>query len=330
MRDRVSIWVWIARAIAIALFVPPRLVWEGIKRIPRAIAAVVRVFDRYLLEPTVVLFRDWVYRPIRNFVRNYLWHWLIQHLLWGIVLTPLGALIVAIVLRPLQRVIEDWLWRRVVVPGSVWVFRRVLKPAADGAVRLAVNVGRWLIVEPSVALWRYVVRPVAHWSVWLAVNAVKWLVVAPIVGMWQYVLRPLAIGLRDAVLRPAGGWVRTRILPGLASVARAVGGAVRAAAEFAVTWLVVEPVHALWRWVLRPLIRAVVAAVRFGWRVATVVVGALVIAPCRWVHRTLLRPLAVGCGRVWRAVAGRVRWTYRTVIMPWQQRAREAWQLVFG
>src|SRR5689334_7038240 len=88
--QRVSIWVWIARALALVIFVPPRLLWEALKAIPRLIAAAFRLFADHLAKPLAILFRDWVFRPLRNFVRDYLWHLLIQQLLFGLVLTPLG------------------------------------------------------------------------------------------------------------------------------------------------------------------------------------------------------------------------------------------------
>ncbi|GAB2529970.1 hypothetical protein [Nocardia heshunensis] len=250
--QHVSIWGWIARGLVLVIFVPPRLVWEAMKAIPRLIAAAFRLFTEHLAKPLAILFRDWVFRPLRNFVRNYLWHLLIQQLLFGVILTPLGAFLLAYLLRPIQHAIEDWLWRRVLKPGSRWVFRHLILPIAVGIVRI----------------------------VTLA---------------WTYVIEPIGIAI-----------------------------------TFLGRWLIVWPLRQLWRWILRPPLLALVAVVVFGWRVATTVVAVTVVAPCRWIYRTVLQPLFAAIARAWRALIAPVRWAYRNVVMPWRSRAAEVWTLIFG
>ncbi|OJF80975.1 hypothetical protein [Nocardia seriolae] len=234
--EHVSIGGWIARTLVLVVFVPPRLLWEAIKRIPRLVAAAFGLFDEHLAKPLAILFRDWVFRPLRNFVRRYLWHLLIQQLLFGMVLTPLGAFLLAYVLRPIQRAIEEWVWRRVLKPGIPWIFRNI-------------------------------VRPVARAIAWTIVTAVEWLIVIPISAAWR------------RILYPGGRWFALTVLEPL------------------IRWLIVRPLEHLWRWVLRPLVYALLVTIVFGWRVATTVVAVTVVAPCRWLNRTVLQPLFAAIAR---------------------------------
>ncbi|MFD6356015.1 hypothetical protein [Nocardia tengchongensis] len=267
--EPVTFWGWCARAVVLVVFVPPRLLWEGLKRIPRLIGAAFRLFTDHLAKPLAILFRDWVFRPLRNFVRNYLWHLLIQQLLFGMVLTPIGAFLLAYFLRPIQRAIEEWLWRRVLKPGIPWVFRNIVKPIAEAIVWTITTTWKWLVAVPVSALWRY-------------------------------------------ALRPGGRWLLTAVIEPL------------------VTWLIIWPAKQVWRWILRPLLVVIVAIVVFGWRVATTVVAVTVVAPCRWLHRAVLRPLAAAIARAWHALADPVRRVYQRVIMPWRTRISEVWTTLFG
>ncbi|MVU80309.1 hypothetical protein GPX89_24055 [Nocardia sp. ET3-3] len=239
--EHISIMGWIARGLALVIFVPPRLAWEALKGLAHLIAATLRLFVEHLLEPLWILFRDWVYRPLRNFVRNYLWHWLIQQLLFGMVLTPLGAFLLAYFLRPIQRAIEEWLWRRVLKPAFRWTV--------------------WNVVAPTLL-------------------AIVWFI--------EHIVNPI------------------------------------------ITWLIIWPLVQLWRWVLRPLVHVVLVTCAFGWRMATTVVEFTVVAPCRWLNRTVLQPLFAAIARARHALAKPVRWAYRRVIMPWRARAAEVWTLIFG
>ncbi|MFE3188260.1 hypothetical protein ACFXHA_04575 [Nocardia sp. NPDC059240] len=297
--QHVSIWGWIARGLVLVVFVPPRLLWEAIKAIPRLIAAAFRLFTEHLAKPLAILFRDWVFRPLRNFVRNYLWHLLIQQLLFGVILTPLGAFLLAYLLRPIQRAIEEWLWRRVLKPGIPWMFRHLVLPVATAIVRVFVLAWTWLIVWPIATTWRQVIRPGGRWFL-------------------------------VHVVEPIDTWVRRWILGPATRAARAIGRTLRTTVVFLGTWLIMWPLRQLWRWILRPLLLALAAIVVFGWKVATTVVAVTVVAPCRWLNRTVLQPLFAAIARAWRALAAPVRWAYRNVVMPWRSRAAEVWTLVFG
>ncbi|MET8423169.1 hypothetical protein [Nocardia sp. NPDC004860] len=235
--EHVSIPGWIARGIVLVLFVPPRLVWEALTRIPRLIAAAFRLFDEHLARPLAILFRDWVFRPLRNFVRNHLWHLLIQQLLFGMVLTPIGAFLLGYVLRPIQRAIEEWLWRRVLKPGIPWIFRTVVRPIAEAIGWTLAMAWKWLVAVPISALWRRILRPGGHWLLVTVIEPlVTWLIVWPAQQLWRWVLRPLVyavivtavFGWRVAttvvhitVVTPCRWFNRTVLQPLFAAVARA-------------------------------------------------------------------------------------------------------------
>ncbi|MEU2037461.1 hypothetical protein [Nocardia niwae] len=236
--SQVSIAQWIARGIAVAVLVPIRLLWEGILLLGRAIGAALGYVARYLLVPAAELIRHWVLRPAWIVAKEFLWGWVIQHLLWGLVLTPLLSFLLEYLLRPLRRAVEIFLWRRVIRP-----------------------LGAWLL--------RWVVYPVAY----------------------------------------AIAWVCLRI----------------------VEWLIVWPLSQLWRWVLRPLWSVLRTTARYGWRVATLVVGVLVVLPCRALHRYVLRPVFAALAVVSDALVVRpVRWVHGTIIRPMNRWAAEIVATVFG
>ncbi|MBH0776254.1 hypothetical protein [Nocardia bovistercoris] len=241
---------WIARAVAVLILVPVRLLWEGVKLSVRVSIAVVTYFLEHLLVPLCVIVWNWVIKPAWHLLKDGLWGWLLQQVLWGLVLTPVLAFLLDFVLRPLRRAVEDWLWRRILVPAGAW-------------------------------LWRRVVRPMAAW-------------------LWRWVLRPL-------------------------------GKIVLGVCVLAVDWLLVRPVRALWRWVLRPLWRALRVTLRFGWRVATVLVGVLIVTPCVFVYRRVLAPVFAALAVVWNVLVARpVRWTYVHVVTPMNRWASEIVTGVFG
>jgi hypothetical protein len=124
----VSIGEWVARGLAVVLLVPVRLLWEAVKLCGRAVvAAGVYVLER-LLVPVGRFLWYWVVRPLWLFVRDMVWGWALQHVLWGMVLTPLGALLMDWLLRPLRHAIERWLWQRLLLPGFELLWRWVLRP----------------------------------------------------------------------------------------------------------------------------------------------------------------------------------------------------------
>ncbi|WP_067821980.1 hypothetical protein [Nocardia inohanensis] len=300
--ERVSIAGWIARAIAMVIFVPPRLVWEGLKLLGRMFRAGLRYFLEELLAPLAKLFWYWVIRPIWAFAKNYLWGLLIQQLLWGMVLTPLGAFLLDFLLRPLKKAVEEWLWRRILLPGL-----RLLAWSLMQIGRGLLFLGKWLIVVPLVWLWRDVLRPGLTWT-----NA--------------YVIHPFDLWVRNRVLAPLGRAVRWsfeqigKLLDLLAAVF-----------EFLGRWLILWPLRMLWRWLLRPVLLALGAIVVFGWQVATTVVNYLVVIPCRYLYRTVLQPLLALLATIWTACVTRpIRWVHQRIVTPLNKWAAEAIATVFG
>lgn len=248
--ESVSIGGWIARGIAVAILLPFRLLWEGLKLLGRVMVATVNWVVTQILVPLGKFVRDWLFRPVVGFVKNYLWGLLIQQFLWGMVLTPIGAFALDFILRPLRRVVEEFLWRRVLVPFGNWLMRYVVQPI-------------------SYVLWRFLLRPIGLAVTWLVANFV--------------------------------------------------------------TYLIVWPLQQLWRWVLFPLWRMLHAVVLYAWMVATVIVRVLVVIPCRFVYRAVLRPVLEFLAAVWRiTVVIPIAWTYRTVLQPMNRWAADIMSTVFG
>ncbi|MRH88414.1 hypothetical protein GFY24_13325 [Nocardia sp. SYP-A9097] len=223
--ERVSIAGWIARAIAVVIFIPLRLLWEGCKLFGRGVVAVLEFISEKLLEPLVKLFRYWVVRPIWAFFTDFLWGLILQQLLWGMILTPLGAFLLDFLLRPLKRAVEEWLWRRVLKPSLIWFGRKIIEPIANWIARwilvpiaqatmyVLYFIGRWLIAWPLTRLWRWALWPILSvlgaallfgWRV--ATTIVRVLVVTPCRWLYRTALQPLfaivATVWRATVVRP--------------------------------------------------------------------------------------------------------------------------------
>ncbi|UGT44444.1 hypothetical protein LTV02_14065 [Nocardia yamanashiensis] len=262
--ERVSIAGWIGRAIAMVIFVPPRLVWEGLKLLGRMVRAALRYFVEELLAPAAKLSWYWVIRPVWTFVKNYLWGLLIQQLLWGAVLTPLGAFLLDFLLRPLKKAVEEWVWRRLLLPalrGLAWVFVQIAKGLAF--------LGYWLIVVPMVWLWRKVLRPALEALAVAFEFLGRWVIAWPLRMLWRWVLRPLLLALIAIVVF---GW----------QVATTV-----------VNFLVVTPCRWLYRTVAHPLLRLL-----------AVVWAACVTRPIRWVHQRIVTPLNKWAAEIMASVFG--------------------------
>ncbi|UNO42022.1 hypothetical protein [Streptomyces sp. MST-110588] len=245
-----------------------------------------------------------------------------------------------------------WLGRTLVVAPLSWVYRSLLTPLGRGIAWClrglgagAAWLGRALFVWPWAALWRYVIAPAGRMTgaglAWLW----RHLVVVPAGWLYRSVLTPVGRGIAWVARGTGAGiaWVVAGVAGGAGLLLRGVG----AVLLWIVRWTVVVPAVALWRYVLQPVGRAVVAAVTVVarevgdalghcWRAAGFVsravgrfLGAvlytLLVRPARWVHRTVLTPLghAVRDG-LWRvarritrdaaaAVTGAVRGTGRAI-----------------
>ncbi|MET8779362.1 hypothetical protein ABZV58_30530 [Nocardia sp. NPDC004654] len=183
-------------------------------------------------------------------------------------------------------------------------------------------------------VWYWVIRPI-----WLFVKDFLWgwvlqhvlwgLVLTPLVALLlDYFLRPLRQAIERwlwrALLRPALAWLWRAVLEPLI-------GLLLATVYWLGKWCVVWPLVQLGRWVLRPLWMLTRAVLSYAWRVATVIVGVLVVAPCRFVHRTVLRPLLLALAAVWVVVVVRpLRWVHGNVITPVNRWAAEILTGVFG
>ncbi|TQM33391.1 hypothetical protein [Nocardia bhagyanarayanae] len=229
---------WIARVIAVVLLVPVRLLWEGVRLLGRLLAAAFSYVVTRLLAPVARFVWYWVIRPIWLFFKDFLWGWVLQHVLWGLVLTPLVAVLLDYFLRPLRQAIERWLWRALLRPALAWLWRAVLEPLIGLLLATAYWLGKWFVVWPLVQLWRWVLRPL---------------------------------------------WALSRTV------------------------------------------------LSYAWRVATVIVGVLVVVPCRFVYRSVLRPLLLALAAAWVAVVVRpVRWVHGNVVTPVNRWAAEILAGVFG
>ncbi|MEV6430988.1 hypothetical protein [Nocardia sp. NPDC051463] len=236
--EHVSVGQRIARAIAILVLIPVRVLWECVGLLGRIALAVLLFTWTELLNPLCRTAFHWVLRPAWAFVKDFLWGWLLQHVLWGMVLTPLGALLLDFLLRPLRRAAEEFLWRRVLRPTAGWLTRKVLLPIASALFVVLCRVSEYLIVRP---------------------------------------------------------------------------------------------LHQLRRWILHPLWRVLRTTLRYAWRSATIIVGVVVVTPCRAVYRTMLRPIFGAMSIAWQTLVVRpVRWVEVNIVTPMNRWATEIVTSVFG
>ncbi|WTW94455.1 hypothetical protein OG216_14125 [Streptomycetaceae bacterium NBC_01309] len=194
-------------------------------------------------------------------------------------------------------------WRRLLVPGAKLVHRWILVP---GWAFFRDFLWGWLL---RTVLWGIILTPVLAF---LLDQVLKPLQRAIERYLWRRVLKPFGLLAWRHVLRPTARgllWLAWRLL----------------------YHLVIQPLTALWKWVLRPLWRAFRQVLTFGWRVATVIVGAVVVVPSRYVYRFVLKPVLVGLAVVWTAVVvPPFRWTYRRVLLPMNRFAADIMGAVFG
>ncbi|MGW4808440.1 hypothetical protein [Kitasatospora sp. NPDC004272] len=167
---------------------------------------------------------------------------------------------------------------------------------------LVVLIGRgvgWVVDKvllwPLRLLWRYLLRPL-----------LRWLVVEPLRLLWRYVLEPVLGFLWNYVLEPAWN--------GTVAVARGFGKVI----AWLGYYLVAVPLRACWRWVLVPIgkafhhglwrpvlfpvLRALWLAFRWSWRIGGRIWRFTVVAPCRWVRRSVWWPVKAEIRRVAREV----------------------------
>ncbi|MFB8001092.1 hypothetical protein [Nocardia sp. NPDC056000] len=238
--ERISIAGWVARIIAVVVFVPVRLLWEGCKFVGRAIVAAAEFCFDNLIEPLAKLLWYWLIRPAWAFCKDFLWGLLIHQLLWGMILTPLGALILDFLLRPLKRAVEEWLWRRILKPGLIWLWDSVIEPVGDW-------IARWILV------------PVAKAVLWLVYSLGKWLIVWPLHQLWRWVLRPILLALSAALLfgwRVATTIVRVLVVTPCRWLYRTVLRPILAVCGTVWRATVVRPVRFLYLRVITPMNKA--------------------------------------------------------------------------
>ncbi|MFQ6394746.1 hypothetical protein ACLMAJ_14925 [Nocardia sp. KC 131] len=225
---------WIARAIAIVVLIPVRLLWEGVELLGRIVLTVLRFVRTQLLEPVCRFAWQWLIRPVWAFVKDFLWGWLLQHVLWGMVLTPIGALLLDFFLRPLRRAVEEFLWRRVLRPAAEWLAREVLLPVGSAVFWVLYKgykyliawplymVVKYLIVWPLYQLWRWILLPL--WRLLRAVLLYAWRIATIVVGVlivipcrvvYRAVLSPIftamAIAWQAVVARPVR-WLHANVV----------------------------------------------------------------------------------------------------------------------
>ncbi|MGW0663026.1 hypothetical protein [Streptodolium elevatio] len=193
--------------------------------------------------------------------------------------------------------------RKLLVPGARFVHRWILVP---GWAFFRDFLWGWLL---RTVLWGIILTPVLAF---LLDQILKPLQRAVERYLWRRVLKPLGQLTWKHVVRPTARvliWVCWTL----------------------VVNLVIRPLAALWKWVLKPLWRAFRRVLTFGWRVATVIVGAVVVVPSRFVYRFALKPVLVGVAVVWTAVVvPPFRWTYRRVLLPMNRFVADAMGAVFG
>ncbi|SED38328.1 hypothetical protein [Streptomyces sp. TLI_105] len=189
----------VARAIALVIVLPVRLVWD-------ALAYCLKQLWRWVLAPLGRAL-GWLIHHLLVIPLRFLWEW---------VLAPVG--------RALWWVID-----LLIVTPLKWLGRWVLLPVAKAVWRVV----DLLLVTPLTWLWRYVLAPVGRavgaavawaWRIGGLISralgrAVGWV-------LWNAIGRPLAWTYR-VILTPLGHWLRTWVWAPLASVGRAVRAAAR-------------------------------------------------------------------------------------------------------
>ncbi|MBF6349351.1 hypothetical protein IU448_09985 [Nocardia flavorosea] len=231
-RPPVSIGVWVARAVAVVLLVPVRLIWEALNLCGRAIVAAGIFFRDKLLVPACRFVRNWMVRPLWLFLKDVLWGWALHHVLWGLVLEPLAGLVRKWVLRPVLYAIEvtaGWFWRWLLRPvlyaieaAAGWFWRWLLHPALHAVAVAGRWSWQWCVVRPLRIVQRWLVRPcrillvaVVGYGRRVAAALVRVLVVTPCAFAYRRVLRPALRALVAAgevvVVRPIA-WVHRRVV----------------------------------------------------------------------------------------------------------------------
>ncbi|WP_158848649.1 hypothetical protein [Saccharothrix deserti] len=315
--------VWVARAVAVVVVVPVRLVWEGLKAVGRAV-------HRFVLRPlSGVLRRIWT--SVTALTR-FLWRRVVVPIGTGLrrVFGVLGAglrggggLLMRYLLRPtgaLLRALASLVGRGLgaLADGLRRGFRALtrfaLRPAGRGLRRLFGPVGRGLRAA-AVAVAGFLRRAVASTRRLLRVvllNPVVWcwrtLVVKPLRWLWRNVAVPtgraIGAGLWWLVRLFAAAlvWAFRRVGRVLAVLGRAVRDAfVRAGRRVALP---------LWRLLASAFRALVVIPVRWAYRT-------LVVTPAKWVHRAVLAPAGRLTRQVWRvAVVAPLRLVRTSMVEP--------------
>jgi hypothetical protein len=254
----VPAWVaWPVRAVAVAVVVPARLLWELVKVVARLVGQYLLVPIAWLLHHLVVRPLSWLAHylivvpltwlgrlvwswrhPVGRFLRRFVLRpvaWLLYHLLWR-PLARLGRLVWSwrqgvgrFLLQYLVRPV-GWLLYHLVRRPLAWLGRAVT-PVLDALGRTVAAawrgtgyalraVGRGLAAV-AVVVYRFVLRPFGQAAAWLWLHTVA-LLARGVAAAWRATVTPAARWLRRAVLGPAGRWVGDAVLRPAAATVRAV------------------------------------------------------------------------------------------------------------
>jgi hypothetical protein len=206
---------WPARAVAVVIVLPLRLLWEAVAAVSRAVYAAV-------LRPLGLLINQVIVRPLT---------WLFTVL----VVIPARWLVSVLVVIALR-----WLWQAVLTPVGRWLYAYVLVPIGR-AVRWVVAGLLLIILIPIVYVLELVgqgLRALYRWAR-PALVAIGRVIVDALSFAWgvaTVVVRFLGRVLFHAVVRPVRWVWRTALRPVLVASGRAIAWTWRAGVAAPVSW----------------------------------------------------------------------------------------------
>ncbi|MGH3388528.1 MAG: hypothetical protein ACRDOO_06590 [Actinomadura sp.] len=207
---------WPARAIAIVIVVPIRLLWEAVAAVGSALYTVVlqplgRLLDYVIVRPARWLFTVLVVIPLR----------------W------LGRVLVVIPLR--------WVWRAILTPLGRWLYTYVLAPVGRG-LRWVVAGLLLIILTPVGYVLELIGKGLRALYRWArpALAAIGRVIVDALSFAWGVataVVRFLGTVLYHTVVRPVRWVWRTTVRPVLVATGTAVAWTWRVAVASPTSWV---------------------------------------------------------------------------------------------